>query len=97
MIARILYTIGGLIEVLLGLRILFRLLGANPTNGIVEFVYNSSTPFVLPFAGILGSEARIAGTGFVTTSVIDWSAIIALIVVAVIVGLIGQAVHPRRA
>lgn len=86
MIGAILYTIIGFIEVLLGLRLLLRLMGANPDSGFVSWVYSWSTPLVAPFAGIFGQEATVAGPGVVAQSVFDWTALIALI----LYGLIGM-------
>jgi hypothetical protein len=71
MIASILYAILGFIEVLLGTRFIFRLLGANPANAFVELVYDLSTPLVAPFAGIFGQSASVTGEGLVTRSVFD--------------------------
>lgn len=45
---------------LLGLRFVLSLLGARPTAGFVELVYNLTEPFYRPFAGIVG-EPTIAG------------------------------------
>lgn len=97
MIARIIYAIGGFIEALIGLRIVFRLLGADPGNAFVNWIYSWSTPFVAPFSGIFGQDATIVnGVGTVVNSVFDWTALIALIVIGVIVGLIGALVGGRR-
>jgi YggT family protein len=93
----ILYAIGGLIEALVGLRFILRLLGANPANGFVNWIYDWSTPFVAPFSGIFGQNATITGVGAVTTSVFDWTALIAFIVIGIIVSLIGRTVWHRPA
>lgn len=90
MIGAIIYAIGGFIGMLIGLRFLFRLLGANPASGFVQWVYDWSTPFVTPFAGIFGQEATVTGAGVVTTSVFDWTALIALLVIGVVVAVIGN-------
>lgn len=50
--ARIVYTIGGLIMALLGLRFLLTLLGANPNNAFANFIYSTSNPFARPFFGL---------------------------------------------
>lgn len=97
MILGLIYGIGGIIEALIGLRFLFRLLGANPDNGFVTMIYDWSTPFVAPFSGIFGQEATITGEGVVTASVFDWTALIALVVYAIVLGIIGRVAAPRRA
>jgi|FLYL01.1.fsa_nt_gi hypothetical protein len=42
---------------LLGFRFVFLLIGANPANNFVEFIYDVSGPFVEPFEGIVAEEA----------------------------------------
>ncbi len=91
MIVTILYAIGGFIEVLVGLRIILRLVGANVGNMIVSWVYTWSTPIVAPFSGIFGQDATVIhGVGAVVPSVFDWTAFIALIVIGLIVGFVGS-------
>ncbi len=96
MIASIIYAIGGFIEALVGLRFILRLIGANGDNAIVGLIYSWSTPFVAPFSGIFGQDATaVNGVGTATTSVFDWTALIALLVIGIIVGLIGTLVGRR--
>ena len=96
MIASIIYAIGGFIEALVALRFVLRLIGANAGNALVDFVYTWSTPFVAPFSGILGQDATVVnGVGAVATSVFDWAALIALIVIGMVVGLIGTLLARR--
>lgn len=49
----VVWTIIGLIEILIGLRILLKLIAANPANGFVHFIYDFSGVFVSPFVGIV--------------------------------------------
>ena len=96
MIASIIYAIGGFIEALVGLRFVLRLVGANPDNALVSWIYAWSTPFVAPFSGIFGQDATVVnGVGAVTMSVFDWTALVALIVIGIAVGLIGSLVGRR--
>lgn len=91
MIGAIIYTIGGFIELLIGLRILLRLLGANPSSDFVRLIYDWSTPFVAPFAGIFGQESTVVSeAGVVTASVFDWTAVIALIVYGLVIALLSN-------
>lgn len=90
MIGAIVYAIGGFIETLIGLRFVFQLLGANPASAFVVWVYDWSTPFVAPFAGIFGVNPTITGPGVVTTSVFDWTALVALVIIGLIFGLVGR-------
>lgn len=98
MIVTILYAVGGFIETLITLRFILRLLGANAENMIVNWIYTWSTPFVAPFSGIFGQDATVIhGVGTVTASVFDWTALIALIVIGLIVGFLGSLLGRRRA
>lgn len=91
MISAIIYAIGGFIEALVGLRFVLRLIGANPANAFVSWIYDWSTPLVAPFSGIFGQDATIVhGVGAVTSSVFDWTALVALVVIGIVVGIIGS-------
>ena len=92
----ILYAIGGFIETLIALRIVLRLLGANAENAIVNWIYTWSTPFVTPFSGIFGQDATVIhGVGTVCTSVFDWTALIAFIIIGLFVAFIGSLFSRR--
>lgn len=89
MIASIIYLIAGIIEVLIGLRFVLLLLGANPASGFVSWIYGWSEPLIAPFYGIFGQQsATTTDGGVVVASVFDWTALIALIVYGLIAGLI---------
>ena len=97
MLAGIIYIVGGFIEIIVGLRFIFELLGANPASQFVSFIYSWSTPFVAPFANIFGQSATVAGHGTVTASVFDWTALIALVVYGLVLGVISAIASPRHA
>lgn len=42
----------GVLEALIGLRVVFRLIGANPQNPFANFIYNSTRIYILPFASL---------------------------------------------
>lgn len=96
MFVGIISAIFGFIEALLALRFVFRLLGANPDNVFVNWIYDWSTPLAAPFAGIFGQDATVAGPGVVTQSVFDWTALIALVVYGLIGGLILRLLGGRK-
>lgn len=95
MIAGLIYAIMGLIVGAIGLRFVLRLIGANPSNAIVAWIYSWSTPLVTPFAGIFGQDATVTGPGVVTSSVFDWTALIALVVYGLILGVVGSVASRR--
>jgi len=97
MIAGLIFAIGGFIEVLIGLRFIFLLLGANPASGFVQWIYDWSAPLVAPFAGVFGHAATVRGPGVVIPSVFDWAALVALIVYGLILALLGRVFARSRA
>jgi hypothetical protein len=76
----ILYVLG-IIEVLLAFRFILKLLGANIASGFVSFIYTLSGVFIAPFTGIFRSYTS---QGLVSRSIFEPSAIVALIVYAIV-------------
>jgi hypothetical protein len=77
-IARITYFVLGVLEVILLLRLLFRLLGASRDNGFILFLYGLSHVFVAPFNGIFNDQA------LGSSSVFEVSTLIAMLVYALL-------------
>lgn len=73
-LARWIVFIFGLIQLLIGLRIILLLIAARQGNDLVSFIYNISEIFVAPFRGILRIEDVSAGA-----TALDLGAIVALI------------------
>jgi hypothetical protein len=63
----------GLLEVALGLRIVFQLLEANTTSGFVRFINGLTDPFVRPFEGMFTNPASDG-------AVLDSAALVAMII-----------------
>ena len=61
-VARVVWYIAGILLVLLGLRFILSLLGANTTNGFANFIYKTSHPFVAPFFSIFNYHSYTYGT-----------------------------------
>lgn len=78
---QLLYYILAVIEILLGFRVLLRLIGASQSSGFTLFIYSLSAPFVDPFFGVVGTP--VSGR-----SALEWPTIIAMAVYAVIIWLI---------
>jgi len=83
-IINIIYFLFGVLEVVLFLRVILHLLGVNAENGFANFIYGLSSPFVLLFASLLQNPS------FSTTSVLEITTIIAIVVYAIIGWLIGR-------
>ena len=89
---RVVSYLFGVIEVLLGLRFVLKLLGANAEASFVSMVYNVSAPFAAPFEAVF----KTVKTG---DFVFEWTTLLAIAVYALIAwGLVEliRAVSPRR-
>jgi hypothetical protein len=91
MLRRIVVLIFGIIQVLIGLRIVLLLLNAREGNGIVQFILNASQPLVAPFVGIFNTDA-LKSSG----SVLDIAAIAALVGWTILEAIILWAVNVMR-
>jgi uncharacterized protein YggT (Ycf19 family) len=67
-----------LVELFLGLRVILRFFGANPDNGFVQFIYNSSGALMQPFRGVFPTET------IGNNHVVDFSALFAMVVYGLI-------------
>lgn len=76
-IKQVLYFIFGAINVLLVIRFVLLLLGANQGSPFVDLIYGLSNVFVLPFNGIFGDPVFGA-------SVFEWASIVGMIVYSLI-------------
>ena len=74
MARRIVVLLFGLIQILIGARILLLLLDAREANALVTWILNASDWFVAPFEGILRTNALHAAG-----SILDLTAILAFV------------------
>ncbi|TSC78619.1 MAG: hypothetical protein G01um101425_1021 [Candidatus Peregrinibacteria bacterium Gr01-1014_25] len=63
------------VQVMLGVRFAFKLIGADPGNGFVGVLYSISDPFFAPFRGILPVTAFSGG-------IVEWSVLLATVMYA---------------
>lgn len=75
------YFLFGALEIFLAFRLVLKLMGANTLNAFVGLVYGVTGVFILPFEGIFH---RAFTQGVETTSVLEPSTLVALIVYAVL-------------
>lgn len=71
------WLILGVIEIIIGLRVLLLLIGANPASPFAALIYNLSDMLLVPFAGLVGTPT--AGG-----MVLEISSIIAMLVYALL-------------
>ncbi|MCE5259439.1 MAG: YggT family protein [Chloroflexi bacterium] len=80
-VAQVIWILLGLLEILLGLRVVFKLIAANPDAGFATFIYGITKPFIAPFALLVGTPT--AGG-----SVFEFTTLIAMAVYALFVWII---------
>lgn len=69
----------GLLEILLVLRFVLRVAGANTQNTFAQFIYNISDPFVAPFSTLfISPTTRDAG------SIFDLNVLVAIVIYALL-------------
>ena len=71
---RVIILVFGLIQLLIGARIVLLLLDARPSNDLVAGILNMSQVFVAPFEGVLRTDSLHAGG-----STLDIAAVVALV------------------
>jgi uncharacterized protein YggT (Ycf19 family) len=77
----------GLIEIFIALRIIFLLLAANPNTPFINWIYDVTKTLLTPFQGIFPSPVFRGG------SVLDISALVAMLIYALINYLISEFVR----
>ena len=90
-IRRVVVLIFGIIQSLIVLRIVLLLLNAREGNDVVQFILNTSQPFVTPFIGIFNVDA-LKSSG----SILDIAAIAALVGWTVLEAIVLWAVNIMR-
>ncbi|HEX8034950.1 MAG TPA: YggT family protein [Ktedonobacterales bacterium] len=83
---QIVYFIFGIIEVLIIIRIVLRLLAANPDAAFTSLIYTLTAPFIAPFEGVFPTPQR-------NGSVLELSSVLAVIVYALLAYLIARAIE----
>jgi len=77
----LIYFFFGAVEILLAFRFVLKLMGASLSSSFVGFMYGVTGIFILPFEGIF---RRGFAQGLETTSVIEPSTVVAVIVYAIL-------------
>ena len=77
----IVWYILGFVEILLGLRFILKLFGANSESSFVNLIYSITSPLTAPFDSIFGVTSTTAGQ---TRSVFEPSILVAALIYALI-------------
>src|SRR5512143_411798 len=84
-IIQIMWTVVGILEILLGLRFMLKLVAANPGSGFASFIYGISGVFTAPFNNLIGSP--VSGG-----SILEVTTLIAMAVYALFFWVVGRVI-----
>lgn len=84
---QIVYLVFGIIEVLIAIRVVLKLLAANPNAGFSSFIYGITEPLVAPFLGVFPQPSGDNG------SVFELSSVLAIIVYMLLAYVIVRVIH----
>ena len=82
---QIMYTILGILEIVLGLRLVLKLIAANASSGFADFIYGITGPFIAPFTGLVGTPTS-GGT------ILEITTLIAMAVYALLFWIVLQVI-----
>ena len=91
-LAQVVWYVFGVIDVLIAIRFVLKLLGANSGSGFVQLIHGMSGFFMAPFAAIFGVQ-HVSGATF------EWSALVAIAVYALVawgIVVLIRVVSPRE-
>jgi hypothetical protein len=86
---RIVWFIVGIINVIIAIRFVLLLLGANQSAGFVDFIYALSSIFVAPFVGIFGAPTY-------GQFMFEWSSLLAIAVYSLVAWGIAKLITLSR-
>ncbi|MCL4465156.1 MAG: YggT family protein [Chloroflexi bacterium] len=86
-VSQVIWLVVGIAEVLIGLRVVLKLIGANPANDFAGFVYNFAGVFLAPFFGLTGSPSS-------GSMVLEVPSLIAMLVYALLGWVIVSKILP---
>jgi hypothetical protein len=86
---RIVYLVLGIVEALIGIRVVLKLLAANPDAGFSSFIYSITTPLVACFEGVFPTQQ-------VNGSVLEISSLLAMLVWALVAWVIVRIIEMTR-
>jgi len=69
LVKQIVWAILGILEILLGLRVILKVIAANPNSGFAVFIYGITKPFLAPFTALVGTP-QTGGTILEVTTLI---------------------------
>jgi YggT family protein len=79
------WLIAGVLEALIGIRILLKLMAANPASGFARFIYGTTDLFLAPFTNLIATPQM-------NGAVLEISSLIAMLVYALLFWLIARLI-----
>jgi YggT family protein len=92
--SRVITLVATVIEVLLLIRFVLKLLGANADQGLVALIYGVTDPLIAPFRGIFAQPAGTPVVEIATLLSIIFFVLLAALVVAIVRAATGRRGEP---
>jgi YggT family protein len=89
-LTNLIWLIAGIILILLGLRFVLALLGANLGNGFAHFIFSASHPFVAPFFSLFSYNYSYG------VSRVEFYTLFAMLIYAVVAWILTSLVNLNR-
>jgi uncharacterized protein YggT (Ycf19 family) len=86
---QLVYLVFGIIEALIAIRVVMKLLAANPEAAFTQFLYGITDPFVAPFQGVFSTPQSHG-------SVLELSSLLAIIIYALLAYVIVRVIAYAR-
>jgi len=77
-VSRLIWLLVGVLDVLLAIRFVLLMAGADASAGFARFIYGITTPFVAPFLGLFGKP--ISYDGAAQTGYVEFETLVAIVV-----------------
>ncbi|MGE5298186.1 MAG: hypothetical protein ACM3KM_03415 [Acidobacteriaceae bacterium] len=88
-VARLIWTIFGIVAIVLALRFILRAIGADPAASFTSFIYDISAPLIRPFSGTIANNVS-------RTGVVEWVTVLALVVYWIVAWILARLASITR-
>lgn len=86
-VARLVYYLFAVAEILLALRVILKLIAANPASGFTRFIYAITVPLIAPFRNIVAAPTAANG------STLEISSLFAIVIYLIACWLLLRLLH----
>src|SRR5207237_5211247 len=93
-VSRLIWFLVGVLDVLIAIRFVLLMAGANAAVGFAQLIYGVTTPFVGPFLGLFGKPLTYEGAA--RTAQVEFESLVAIVAWALVGGVLATGAAPLR-